>query len=673
MEKLRRNKTTASEASAIEDGKMNPFFPTKEYSEQYLKLHKERNEKLPVRSQRQEFLDKYQSEQVTIVVGDAESGKTTQLPQFVLFDEWESNLSVACTQPSRAAATSVASRVAREMDVPLGSLVGYKVRFETKTKETTRLEALTDGSLLQKYATNDVLQHYACIMIDEAHERTKDTDMLLALLKNLIPKRQDLNIVIMSAPVNIEKLCQYFGTSNIFEAKRQANAVQIKHVDSPPVQYDIAVVATVRHIVMTKPKGNILVFMTSPREIEKTCVELRTQFPGLKVLPIYSSLPKHAQDLATSGSTTQMCIVSTDVAEASLTIPGVIYVVDCGLHKEAGYNPRVGMTTVLTAPISQASARQRAGCAGRTEPGECYRLYSKEFHDRGMSPATPPAIHLSELSGEVLRLKSLGFEDIHKFDWLDPLHPEPYLRAISDLRVMGYINDQCRITPNGRKAIRFPVHCAWYNCFLKAHALGCLRQLVTIAALMSTQDDILTRPYEVRYAADGVRQAFAHGQSDILGRMNALSCYFQMSKDLSKDDLLGWCNEYFVDHKVATQVLAIREELMSQVRLHLLMGKSEPSALDEAEEGYSDKIRQSILAGFFFKAAMFEKSPDSYKTARDNHPFLLDPDSSLVGMDYEWVICHNMHYAGIQYLQYVTAVEPEWLIVCVRLTHLTLC
>lgn len=181
---------------------------------------------------------------------------------------------------------------------------------------------------------------------------------------------------------------------------------------------------------------------------------------------------------------------------------------------------------------------------------------------------------------------------------------------------------------------------------------------------MSTQDDILTRPHEVRYAADVVRQAFAHGQSDILGRMNALSCYFQMSKDLSKDDLLGWCNEYFVDHKVAMEVLAIRKELLSQVRLHLLMGQGEPSALDQADEGYSDKIRQSILAGFFFKAAMFEKSPDSYKTARDNHPFLLDPDSSLIGMDYEWVICHNMHYAGIQYLQYVTAVKPEWLIVC---------
>ncbi|KAM0226088.1 hypothetical protein ACHAQD_001052 [Fusarium lateritium] len=245
----------------------------------------------------------------------------------------------------------------------------------------------------------------------------------------------------MSATINLDKFCQYFGTKNVFETKRQVNAVSIKHLDSPPVAYDIAVIAIVNHIVTNRPKGNILVFMTSVREVEETCVELRKKLRGLKVLPMYSSLPKYAQDMATGGSSTQMCIVSTNVAEASLTIPGIVYVVDCGLQKEAGYNFRVGMTTLLTAPISKASARQRAGCAGLTEPGECYRLYSKEFHDRGMVANTPPGIHMSEVSGEVLRLKSLGYEDIPKFDWIDPPHPEAYLRAIGDLNDM-YVPNQ---------------------------------------------------------------------------------------------------------------------------------------------------------------------------------------------------------------------------------------
>ncbi|KAM0262374.1 hypothetical protein ACHAPA_009270 [Fusarium lateritium] len=662
MEKLKRNKTTASEASVIEDGKMNPFFPGKEYSERYVKLHKERNERFPVRSQRQEFLDKYHSEQVTIVVGDTGSGKTVQVSQFVLFDEWEGDLRVACTQPRQAAAIGVAGRVAQEMDVPLGGVVGYKVRFDHNISNDTRIGLLTDGLLLQQHAADNMLKGYACIMIDKADERTTNTDLLLALLKGLIRKRNDLKVVIMSATINLDKFCQYFGTKNVFETKRQVNAVSIKHLDSPPVAYDIAVIAIVNHIVTNRPKGNILVFMTSVREVEETCVELRKKLRGLKVLPMYSSLPKYAQDMATGGSSTQMCIVSTNVAEASLTIPGIVYVVDCGLQKEAGYNFRVGMTTLLTAPISKASARQRAGCAGLTEPGECYRLYSKEFHDRGMVANTPPGIHMSEVSGEVLRLKSLGYEDIPKFDWIDPPHPEAYLRAIGDLNDTGYINDRCRITPNGKQAATLPVHCAWYNCFRKAHDLDCLGQLITIAALMSTQDDILTRPYQVRYAADVVRQAFAHGQSDILARMNVMSCYYQMTKDLTESDLLGWCNEYFVNHRVATQVMAIRNQLLSHVNQHFLMGKSKPVTMDETDEAYSDKIRQSLLAGFFFKAAMFTSSPDKYKTVRGNHPFGLDPDSSLVGMNHKWVICHNMHYAGIKYLQYVTAVEPEWLI-----------
>jgi HrpA-like RNA helicase len=243
----------------------------------------------------------------------------------------------------------------------------------------------------------------------------------------------------------------------------------------------------------------------------------------------------------------------------------------------------------------------------------------------------------------------------------------------TNYRNRGYINDFCRITPDGKQAAKLSVHCVWYNCFRKAHELGCLGQLITIAALMSTQDDIMTRPYPVRYIADVARQAFAHGQSDILTRMNVLSCYVQMSKDLSKEDLLGWCNEYFVDHRVATEVLLIRNQLLYHGIRHFLKDGSEALTLDEAEEGFSDKIRQSLLAGFFFNAAMFDSSPDKYKAVRNNHPFGIDPDSSLVGMNYKWVICHNMHYGGIQYLQYVTAVEPEWLIVCARLIHLTLC
>ncbi|KAF4490400.1 pre-mRNA splicing factor ATP-dependent RNA helicase PRP43 [Fusarium agapanthi] len=544
MENLKRNETTAAEAAAIEDGKMNPFIPGQEYSENYLQIHQDRCQKLPIRSQRQEFLDKYHSEQVTIVCGDAGSGKTTQISQFVLFDEWESGLRVACTQPRRVAATGVAARVAQEMDVPLGGIVGYRVRFDKKSSRETRLEFLTDGLLLKTHSRDLSLSQHACIIIDEAHERTTNTDMLLALLKKIIQQRKDLKVVIMSATINLEKFCQYYGTTNIFDTNRQVHTVQINYAEASPKYYDEAVVAAVTHIVNNRPKGDILVFITSITEVERTCDWLRSEIPAITVLPMYSSLPK-------------------------------------------------------------ASARQRAGRAGRTESGECYRLYTKEFHDRGMIPNTPPSIHLNEVSGEVLLLKSLSYEDVPNFDWLDPPHPETYLRAIGDLRDLGYINDRCGITHAGRQAATLSVHCVWYNCFRKAHELDCLGQIIAIAALMSTQADILTRPYQVRYAADVVHRTFDHPESDIVGRMNALSCYWQMSKDLSEDELLGWCNEYFVNHRVATEVLAIRRQLLGHVQRNFL-ANSVPLSMLETDEKFSENIRKSLLAGFFTKTAMFD-------------------------------------------------------------------
>ncbi|VTT67393.1 unnamed protein product [Fusarium fujikuroi] len=377
--------------------------------------------------------------------------------------------------------------------------------------------------------------NYACITIDEAHERTTNTDMLLALLKKLIHRRKDPKPVIMSATINLEKFC---------------HGLQTKYVEEPPTCYDSAAVMLVKQFVANKRKGNVLVFLTSVRDIEKTCAMFRREVRGLKVLPMYSSLPKHAQDLATGGSTSQVCIVATNFAEASLIIPGItsfdkyhseqvtIVVDECasgllvactqprvvaatgvatgvatlvaqkmdvpsgsivgykvrfdkqssgatrlelltnglllqqyaghstvetrlyhdqwrprendntdillalpkkpdfGKHVEARFNCRVGMGMLATALISKASARQRAGCAGRTQPGECIRLYTKEFHDLGMTSNSPAGIHMSDVSGQVLLLKSLGFQNVPQFDWNGSPHFEAYLRAIGELKDM---------------------------------------------------------------------------------------------------------------------------------------------------------------------------------------------------------------------------------------------
>ncbi|KAM0559863.1 hypothetical protein ACHAPJ_003811 [Fusarium lateritium] len=675
MENLVHNKTTAQQAMALENAADNPFVEGKKHSNEYYQLLHHRRKTLPVCSpeQRQAFLDKYHAENVTIVVGDTGCGKTTQLLQYILFDEWGSKMRVACTQVRRVAAIAAAERVANEMEVPLGDVVGYHVRFDRMVSEKTRLGFVTEGSLVMSLLGNPILSDYACIVIDDAHERTVNADIIMSSLKQIQKRRKDLKVVIMSATINLEKFKTYFGTSNIFEAQRQVNTVQIKHLKTPTLsRYVDAVRLTVIHIVKNKPKGNILVFLTSVPEIEESCKVLRRALPFLRILPLYATLPKAAQKLATSGGESQTCVLSTNVAEASLTIPGVVYVIDCGLQKEEGYNPRVCMTTLLTAPISKASARQRAGRAGRTQPGECYRLYTKEYHDR-MEPNTPPGIHMQEVSGQILTVKALGYHDVTGFDWIDPPHPESYLRAIGELRDLGYIDSQCRITFQGRNAATLPVHCVWFKCLEKARELGCLDNIITATALMSTRDDILARPYDVRGMADDIRHAFGHSESDVLARLGAFSSYSTKKKTVSRHALDGWCRESFINSRVAEEVTAVRTQILRHIAKSIMMKDEVVSSLDDKDENYSVNIRKALLAGFFSTAAISDashdkstiddpSSSDRYKTVRGNFVFVLEPDSSLGLERHEWVICHNFYYAGFPYLKMVTAVEPEWLL-----------
>ncbi|KAJ4264484.1 hypothetical protein NW762_005684 [Fusarium torreyae] len=638
MDELKRNKTTARQAMALENAADNPFVKGKKHSDEYSQLLHHRRNTLPVCSpeQRQAFLDKYHAENVTIVVGDTGCGKTTQLLQYILFDEWEGNLRVACTQVRRVAAIAAAERVANEMEVPLGDVVGYHVRFDRMVSEKTRLGFVTEGSLVMSLLGNPILSDYACIVIDDAHERTVNADIIMSTLKQIQKRRKDLKVVIMSATINLEKFKTYFGTSNVFEAQRQVNAVQIKHLKTPPLsKYVDAVRLTVIHIVKNKPKGNILVFLTSVSEIEESCKVLRRALPSLRVLPLYATLPKAAQKLATSGGESQTCVLSTNVAEASLTIPGVVY---CGLQKEEGYNPRVCMTTLLTAPISKASARQRAGRAGRTQPGECYRLYTKEYHD-GMESNTLPGIHMQEVSGQILTVKALGYHDVARFDWIDPPHPESYLRAIGELRDL--------ITSQGRIAATLPVHCVWFKCLEKARELGCLGNIITAAALMSTQDDILTRPYDVRGLADDIRHTFGHSESDVLTRLRAFTSYSTKKKMVARHALDGWCRERFINSRVAEEVNAIRSQILRHIQKSI-MNKDEPvSSLDDKDDNYSVNIRKSLLAGFFSTAAISDASDDEstindpsssdrYRTSRGNFVFVLEPDSSLGLERHEW-------------------------------------
>jgi len=428
-----RHNTTAEQARKAEDGPNSPF-TSLPLSDRYFKILKTRRD-LPVHLQRDQFLKLYGSNQFLVFVGETGSGKTTQIPQFILFDDMPhlqgKGKMIACTQPRRVAAMSVAQRVAQEMDVELGEEVGYSIRFEEKTSPKTILKYMTDGMLLREAMNDPNLSRYTTLILDEAHERTLATDLLMGLLKEVAQKRPDLKIVVMSATLDAAKFQKYFNDAPLLSVPGRTHPVEIFYTPEAEKDYVESSVRTVSMIHATEPEGDILLFLTGEEEIEDACrrinfevdqmVEDGTNLGPMKVYPLYGTLsPQQQQKIfepapkphTSGGRPGRKCIVATNIAETSLTIDGIVYVVDPGFSKQKVYNPRVRVESLLVSPISRASAQQRAGRAGRTKPGKCYRLYTSTAFEKDLIEQTYPEILRSNLSMTVLQLKKLGIDDL---------------------------------------------------------------------------------------------------------------------------------------------------------------------------------------------------------------------------------------------------------------------
>ena len=470
-----RHNTTAEEASAAEDGPNNPF-TGKPLGWQYFKILDTRR-KLPVHVQRDDFLALYQKSQFLIFVGETGSGKTTQIPQYILFDDLPHlrGKMVACTQPRRVAAMSVAQRVAQEMDVELGQEVGYSVRFDDNTGPNTVLKYMTDGMLLREAMTDNNLSRYSTLILDEAHERTLSTDILMGMLKEVAARRPDLKIVVMSATLDAAKFQKYFNDAPLLAVPGRTHPVEIFFTPEPERDYVEAAIRTVIQIHATEPEGDILLFLTGEEEIEETCrkISMEVEEMGARagvgpmvVYPLYGSLPPQQQQKIfepappprqKGGPPGRKCIVSTNIAETSLTIDGIVYVVDPGFSKQKVYNPRVRVESLLVTAISRASAMQRAGRAGRTRPGKCFRLYTEKSFKDDLIPQTYPEILRSNLSMTVLQLKKLGIDDLVHFDLMDPPAPETLMRALEELNYLSCMDDEGELTALGRLAAEFPL------------------------------------------------------------------------------------------------------------------------------------------------------------------------------------------------------------------------
>ncbi|KAG8957318.1 hypothetical protein FRC03_010273 [Tulasnella sp. 419] len=395
---------------------------------------------LPIYQYREELLEAISKHQVLIVVAETGSGKTTQLPQYLHEAGYTANgQKVGCTQPRRVAAMSVAARVAEEMGTKVGYEVGYSIRFEDCTSDKTVLKYMTDGMLLREFLTEPSLEGYSSLIIDEAHERTLSTDILFALVKDIARFRPELRLLISSATMDAEKFSSYFDDAPVFYVPGRRYPVDIHYTPQPEANYLHAAITTVFQIHTTQPKGDILVFFTGQDEIEaaqeslqETARALGNKVAELIVCPIYANLPSEMQAkiFEPTPEGARKVVLATNIAETSITIDGVVFVIDPGFVKQNSYNPRTGMSSLTVVPCSRASANQRAGRAGRVGPGKAFRLYTKWAYSNELDENTVPEIQRTNLGMVVLLLKSLGINDLIGFEFMDPPPGETLMRAL---------------------------------------------------------------------------------------------------------------------------------------------------------------------------------------------------------------------------------------------------
>ncbi|KAK3054396.1 DEAH-box RNA helicase prp16 [Extremus antarcticus] len=617
---------------------------------------REQREYLPAFAVREELLRVIRDNQVTIVVGQTGSGKTTQLTQFLYEDGYGRDGLIGCTQPRRVAAMSVAKRVSEEMEVGLGALVGYAIRFEDCTSKETVIKYMTDGVLLRESLSNTDLDQYSCIIMDEAHERALNTDVLMGLIKKVLTRRRDLKLIVTSATMNSERFSRFYGGAPEFFIPGRTFPVDIQYSRSPCEDYVDSAVRQVLAIHVSQPTGDILVFMTGQEDIEVTCELIAERLaqlndpPKLSILPIYSQMPADLQakifDRAAPG--VRKVIVATNIAETSLTVDGIMYVVDCGYSKLKVYNPRMGMDTLQITPISQANASQRAGRAGRTGPGKAFHLYTERAFRDEFYIATIPEIQRTNLANTVLMLKSLGVKDLLDFDFMDPPSQETITTSLFDLWALGALSNLGELTDLGRQMSPFPMDPSLAKLVIEsAQRYRCSEEMVTIVSMLSVPS-VFYRPKERLEESDAAREKFFVHDSD---HLTLLTVYQQWTANGCRD---GWCVKHFLHPKALRRAQEIRNQISDIMK---------SNSMPLVSCGYDlDVVRECICSGFYHQAAK-RKGLGEYVNLRTSVSVQLHPTSALYnsGDPPDYVVYHELILTSKEYMSCVTAVDPHWL------------
>ncbi|CAI2730664.1 unnamed protein product [Schistosoma spindalis] len=560
---------------------------------------------------------------------------------------------------------SVAQRVSEEMDVELGQEVGYSIRFEDCTSSRTVMKYMTDGMLLREGMSDPLLEAYGVILLDEAHERTLATDILMGLLKEITKQRLDLKIVVMSATLDAGKFQDYFHKAPLMTVPGRTHPVEIFYTPEPERDYLEAAIRTVIQIHMCEEiEGDILLFLTGQEEIEEACKRIQREVDGLgpdvgelRCIPLYSTLPPNLQQRIfespppkrANGAVGRKVVVSTNIAETSLTIDGVVFVIDPGFAKQKVYNPRIRVESLLVTAISKASAQQRAGRAGRTRPGKCFRLYTEKAYTNEMQENTYPEILRSNLGTVVLQLKKLGIDDLVHFDFMDPPAPETLMRALELLNYLAALDDDGNLTDLGSMMAEFPLDPQLAKMVIASCDYNCSNEILSITSMLSVPQ-CFVRPADSKKTADEAKMRFAHIDGDHLTMLNVYHAFKQNHEDPQ------WCYDNFINFRSLKSADNVRVQL-SRIMDRFSLRRS---STDFTSRDYYINIRKALVSGFFMQVAHLERT-GHYLTVKDNQVVQLHP-STVMDHKPEWVLYNEFVLTTKNYIRTVTEVKPDWLV-----------
>jgi ATP-dependent helicase HrpA len=636
------------------------------------------DEALPVNARREEIAQAIAAHQVVVVCGETGSGKTTQLPKICLELGRGANGLIGHTQPRRIAARATAGRIAQELKSELGRYVGYKIRFTDRTTPESYIKLMTDGILLAETQTDPLLRQYDTLLIDEAHERSLNIDFLLGYLRQLLPKRPDLKVIVTSATLDAERFSKHFGGVPVIEVSGRLYPIETRYRpfgEDDDRDLNEAIVDAVSEAHRSGP-GDVLVFLPGEREIREAAEALRKHHPpGLEILPLFARQSAQEQGRVFAPHQGRRVVLATNVAETSLTVPGIRYVIDSGLARVKRYSHRNKVEQLQVEPVAQAAAKQRAGRCGRVAAGVCFRLYTEDDFDK-RAPYTDPEILRSSLAGVILRMKSLHLGDVEDFPFLEAPLPRMVTDGYQLLSELGAIAERepdtqlaggarasqsppssgrgmggWSLTAVGVELARLPLDPKIGRMILAARQEGCLAEMLIIASALSAQDP-RDRPQEAAAAADQAHAKWKDERSEFLSYLKLWHAADEVWKHESSNKQRQWCRQNFVSWLRLREWRDVHGQLMTLCHEHSWRENTEPAAYEA--------IHKALLAGLLGHIGLKHEAEPHYLGAR-GIKYFIHPGSSLVKKAGRWIVAAELVETSRLFARCVAKIEPEWL------------